>query len=130
MTPLIWGFRAVLGGFWLWAGLSKWFYGFDATAFLQGALGNPAVQAAPYAGLTVAVIEWLIKTGMPVVNAAIPLLEVALGVWFVSGKVLRGAALGQAGMSLMFVVCGAISWNPLLLASSCVLLALPLPKKP
>lgn len=31
-------------------------------------------------------------------------------------------------MSLIFVLCGAISWDPLLLASSFVLLTLPLPQ--
>lgn len=50
------------------------------------------------------------------------------GGWLVSGKGLGGAALGQADMSLIFVLCGAISWDPLLLASSFVLLTLPLPQ--
>lgn len=48
MMALIVILRVVLGVFWFWAGLSKWIYGFDATAFLQGALVNHAVFSTPY----------------------------------------------------------------------------------
>ncbi|WP_263262377.1 hypothetical protein [Pseudomonas sp. RIT-PI-S] len=114
--------RVVLGVFWFWAGLSKWIYGFDAAAFLQSALANHAVLSTPYSGLLTPAIEWAGKTGISVINVVIPSMELALGVWFLSGKKIRGAALGQTGISLLFVTCGAISWNPLLVASSALLL--------
>jgi len=130
MMAIIGILRVVLGVFWCWAGLSKWIYGFDATAFLQGALVNHAVLSAPYASLLTSAIEWAGKAGISVVNILIPALEVALGAWSLSGKNMRGAALGQAGISLLFMTCGAISWNPLLLAGSIMLLALQIPQAP
>lgn len=77
--------RLVLGGVWLYAGISKLS---DPRAFLQAVR---AYDASP---------EWLSKA----LAYGLPVFEVCLGVLLVAGVITRAAAILSAPLLLMFVI--------------------------
>lgn len=83
--------RLLLGGVWLWAGLAK-------VTDLDGSVR--AVRA----------YELLPEAVVPALGAALPLVEILLGVLLVVGAFVRPAAIASAVLMAAFVVGIASAW--------------------
>lgn len=77
--------RVVLAGFWLWAGLSK--------------VGDPTGSIA-----AVKAYRLLPDAAASVVGAALPMVEIALGLTLLLGFAVRAGAVVSAVLQLMFII--------------------------
>ncbi|KVD63201.1 DoxX family protein [Burkholderia ubonensis] len=115
--------RVVLGVFWAWAGLSKLAGSFDAAPFLAAAATRSA--AAPDA-VRLALVDAIGRFALPhvaAINVAVPWLELGAGLSILLGVAAGWGIAAAAAMSVLFLMCGAVSTNPLLLLGA-VLLAM------
>ncbi|ENH6341614.1 DoxX family protein, partial [Burkholderia vietnamiensis] len=115
--------RLVLGAFWIWAGLTKIVGHFDAGPFLTAAVSRSAV--APEA-VRLALTGAIVHVALPhvvAVNLIVPWLELAAGLSILLGIAIAWGVAGAAAMSVLFLMCGAVGTNPLLLFGA-VLLAM------
>ncbi|HDR9083400.1 TPA: DoxX family protein [Burkholderia vietnamiensis] len=118
--------RLVLGAFWSWAGLTKIVGHFDAGPFLTAAVSRSA--AAPEA-VRLALTGAIVHVALPhvvAVNLIVPWLELAAGLSILLGIATAWGVAGAAAMSVLFLMCGAVGTNPLLLFGA-VLLAMSYP---
>ena len=105
--------RVYVGWQWLTAGWDKAFGEFDAGGFLQGAIGNEAVQetyptyhaflegfALPNSGLFSFMVAWG---------------EVAVGLGLILGVLTTAAAFFGITMNFAFLFAGTVSSNPFLI---------------
>ncbi|MGS1024946.1 DoxX family protein [Burkholderia glumae] len=115
--------RLVLGAFWSWAGLTKIVGHFDAGPFLTAAVSrSTAAPEAVRLALSSAIVH-LALPNLAAVNLVVPCLELAAGLSILLGIATAWGIAGAAAMSMLFLMCGAVSTNPLLLFGA-VLLAL------
>ncbi|WP_249174527.1 DoxX family protein [Burkholderia sp. AU19243] len=96
---------------------------FDAGPFLTAAVSRSA--AAPEA-VRLALTSAIVHVALPhvvAVNLIVPWLELAAGLSILLGIAITWGVAGAAAMSALFLMCGAVSTNPLLLFGA-VLLAM------
>lgn len=104
-------FRLYLGYQWIHGGWGKVTGGFDASGFLQGAIGkasgdHPAVQAW-WAGF----LEGFALPNVGLFNILVPWGELLVGIALILGTFTTFAALMAATMNFAFLFSGTVSTN-------------------
>ncbi|TAM03183.1 MAG: DoxX family membrane protein [Paraburkholderia sp.] len=115
--------RLVLGAFWIWTGLTKVVGHFDAGPFLTAAISHSTVAPEAVRLILVGAIGHIGLPHIALVNVAVPWLELGAGLLILLGVGTVWGVVVTAAMSALFLMCGAISANPLLLFGT-VLLAI------
>lgn len=115
--------RIWLGIQWVEAGIGKVRGGFDATGFLQGAIGkatgdHPAVQ-----GWYATFLKEFAVPNVELFNILIPWGEVLVGIGLIVGAATIPALIAGAIMNLNFLLAGTTSTNPILYTVAVILLA-------
>jgi thiosulfate dehydrogenase [quinone] large subunit len=111
--------RIYVGWLWLEAGWHKLTGGFDATGFLNGAIGKPVADRATQEVLFPNYTYFLEHFALPnvkIINFLIPVGETLIGIGLIVGGLTLTAAFFGILLNLMFVFAGTVSTNPWLLA--------------
>ncbi|WP_193102722.1 DoxX family membrane protein [Burkholderia sp. Z1] len=120
-TALALALRLVLGAFWCWAGLTKLAGHFDAGPFLTAAVSRSAAAPEAVRSALIGAIGHVALPHVALVNFAVPWLELAAGVSILLGVATAWGIGTAAALSALFLMCGAVSTNPLLLFGAVVL---------
>ncbi|HEY8348118.1 MAG TPA: DoxX family membrane protein [Symbiobacteriaceae bacterium] len=119
--------RLYVGYQWLHAGWGKLVNGFDASGFLKGAIAK-AVPASPgakpvVAGWWASFLDGFALPNVGLFNFLVPWGEFLVGLSLILGFATIFAACMGALMNFAFLMSGAISSNPVLLALEFILVA-------
>ncbi|WP_064093953.1 DoxX family protein [Rossellomorea aquimaris] len=114
--------RIWLGIQWLEAGWHKVNDGFDASGFLQGALGKAAGDHPAVQGWYATFLKEFAIPNVDVFNILIPWGEVLVGLGLIIGFMTIPALLAGAFMNLNFLLAGTLSTNPILYTIAIILL--------
>ena len=114
--------RIWLGIQWLEAGWHKVNDGFDASGFLQGALGKAAGDHPAVQGWYATFLKEFAIPNVDLFNLLIPWGEVLVGLGLIIGFMTIPALLAGAFMNLNFLLAGTVSTNPILYTVAIILL--------
>jgi thiosulfate dehydrogenase (quinone) large subunit len=105
--------RIFLGYQWMNAGYHKLTGGFDASGFLQGAVGNPVKgpDGIVYGGW-VSFLEGVAIPNAEIFNVLIPWGEFLVGLGLILGCLTTAAAFFGVVMNFSFLLSGTVSHNP------------------
>lgn len=120
---LVWTvLRIWLGIQWLQAGTGK-LIEFDATGFLQGAIGKATGEHPAVQGWYATFLKEVAVPNVDILNILIPWGEVLVGIGLILGAATIPALLAGAFMNLNFLLAGTVSTNPILYTVTMILLA-------
>ncbi|MRH42760.1 DoxX family membrane protein [Aquibacillus halophilus] len=103
--------RVYLGYAWLTSGWGKVTGGFDATGFIQGAIGKATGEHPAVQGWWAAFLESVALPGSGVFSFLVAYGEVLVGIALILGLFTNFAALMGIIMNFAFVLSGTVSTN-------------------
>ena len=103
--------RIYLGYKWMTSGWGKLTGGFDASGYLNGAIGKASGENPVVQGWWAAFLEGVALPGVKLFNIMVPLGEFLVGLGLILGMFTTFAALMGLVMNAAFLLSGTISTN-------------------